>query len=547
LKLRKILALVLCLCMVAGLAACGSTATDNKSDTAAPAATGEKTDSASSGSSDAPAASGKTQLNVATELTNSTMDPAGSSYNWFPLRWGICETLFKFNDDMTVAPWLAQSAEVADDGLTWTIKLTDGVVFSNGEPMTATKVVESIERLYEVTDPEKGGSGEPQGFMTYTSITADDASNSFTIVTTVPTIDLPGCLAYPWTAILDVAGSEGIDTTVYGFIGTGAYVVTYNDPESNIQLARNENYWDGEVPFETVNIMKLAEASTRAMALQDGSADFAINIAAADRAVLAADDSYVVDVTGGNRIGMCFINFDGVLGNDTLRKAVVMAIDGASVSEISVNGAYSYTHNSVLPGYEVNNPYEYDPDAAMKLLDDAGIVDTDGDGIRELDGKNIELNYIGSKSRQQDVIAQAHGALIEAIGIKVNISIPESASEARTNQGFDLIFNNEVTMHTGDPGNFMLHWYGTHETVSSNFGNYHSDAYDALYEQLEGEFDSAKRQAIFAQLAQILVDDAAAIAYGSYSFNICSAKTVNGVHSATCDYYWVTKDITPAA
>lgn len=545
-KLKKILALVLCLCMLAGLAACGSTSTDTKTDTSAPAASADDSAPAASGDS-APAASSKTQLNVATELTNSTMDPAGSSYNWFPLRWGVCETLFKFNDDMTVGPWLAQSAEVADDGLTWTIKLTDGVVFSNGEPMTATKVVESIERLYDATDPEKGGSGEPQGFMTYTSISADDAANTVTIVTTVPTIDLPGCLAYPWTAILDVTGSEGIDVDTYGFVSTGAYVVTYNDPESNIQLAKNTNYWDGEVPFETVNIMKLGEASTRAMALQDGSADFAINISAADRAVLAADDSYVVDVTGGNRIGMCFINFQGVLGNDALRQAVLMAIDGEAISAVTVNGAYSYTNNSVLPGYEVTNPYTYDPDAAMKLLDDAGIVDSDGDGYRELDGKNIELNYIGSSSRQQDVIGQAHAAQIEEIGIKVNFSIPESAGDARTNLGFDLIFNNEVTMHTGDPGNFMRHWYGTHDTVSSNFGDYHSDAYDALYEQLEGEFDAAKRQAIFAQLAQILVDDAAAIAYGSYSFNICSAKTVNGVHSATCDYYWVTKDITPAA
>ena len=77
--------------------------------------------------------------------------------------------------------------------------------------------------------------------------------------------------------------------------------------------------------------MKLGRASARAMALQDGSADMGINIAASDRAVLENAGTYQIDVTGGNRVCNWFINFDGVLGNDTLRKAVMTAIDGQTV------------------------------------------------------------------------------------------------------------------------------------------------------------------------------------------------------------------------
>ena len=62
-----------------------------------------------------------------------------------------------------------------------------------------------------------------------------------------------------------------------------------------------------------------------------------------------------------------------------------------------------------MPGYDLDNPYSYDPEAAKAMLDEAGIVDGDGDGYRELDGKNIDISIVATTSRQQDVIAQAYG------------------------------------------------------------------------------------------------------------------------------------------
>lgn len=112
----------------------------------------------------------KHQLNVATELTSATLDPADEWNSWFVMRWGALETLTRFEDDGTVSPWLAEDWSVADDQLTWTIKLKENVTFSNGEPMTATKVQESLERLFDVTDPNKGGNGNPWNYFTYDSI-----------------------------------------------------------------------------------------------------------------------------------------------------------------------------------------------------------------------------------------------------------------------------------------------------------------------------------------------------------------------------------------
>ena len=95
-----------------------------------------------------------------------------------------------------------------------------------------------------------------------------------------------------------------------------------------------------------------------------------INIAASDRAVLENAGDYQIDVTGGNRVCNWFINFDGVLGNDTLRKAVMTAIDGQTVCDVSTGGSYTYTNNTPVPGYDLDNPYSYDPEAAKAMETD---------------------------------------------------------------------------------------------------------------------------------------------------------------------------------
>ncbi len=164
------------------------------------------------------------------------------------MRWGALETLTRFEDDGTVSPWLAEDWSVADDQLTWTIKLKENVTFSNGEPMTATKVQESLERLFEVTDPNKGGNGNPWNYFTYSSISADDEAWTVTIVTSEPTVDLPGCLAYPWYGIIDVAGSADRDIAADGPICTGPYCFVSNDPEHDIQLVKNDNWTEARIP-----------------------------------------------------------------------------------------------------------------------------------------------------------------------------------------------------------------------------------------------------------------------------------------------------------
>ncbi len=528
-NLKKILSLSLAAVLVLGLlAGCGSQ-TEGKqgAETAAPK---------------------KTQLNVAAEMISATLDPAVGWDSWFIVRYGIGETLVRFGDDMSYQPWLAESWSVAEDHLTWTIQLRDGVTFSNGEAMTATKVKESIDRLYEKEDPANGGTGNPQGYFTYSSLTADDETNTITIVTEEPTPDLPGCLAYPWMMIIDVKGSEGRDMLLEGPIATGPYAVKSYTQDHDLQLVKNANYWDGEVPFETVNVMKVSEATTRAMSLQDGSADMALSIPLADRAVMEGDDRFNISVVAGPRIGFALVNFNGILANDTLRHAVMMAIDSKTIAEVTTGGSYTYGYSplssSMDYGYDqLTYQYGYNPEAAVKLLDEAGIVDTDGDGIRELDGKNISILCQFMNNRQMDLVVQAEAAQLAEIGIHMETEVAANMSDTLVSNKFDLFGSGEMTTPTGDPAKFMKHWYSK---SSENYSNYKNEEYDAIYEKLMVEFDPEVRRDLIIQLQPILLDDAATLVYGYYNFNMISTNAITGAYNPTCDFYWVTKDVKPA-
>ena len=97
---------------------------------------------------------------------------------------------------------------------------------------------------------------------------------------------------------------------------------------------------------------------------------------------------------------------------------------------------------------------------------------------------------------------------------------------------YDLCDSNWITVGNGDPTEYLANWYGKSD---ANFCNYKNDKFDKLYEQLETEFDEAKRAKIIEQLQQILIDDAAVVVHGYYNSSIISDKTVTGADIHTAD------------
>ena len=128
---------------------------------------------------------------------------------WNAMRYGIAEALFKFDDNMEVIPWLAESYEVNDEHTEWTIKLKDGIKFSDGCDLTPTKVKEYFDHMKEVGP---SGSAKPEKYLEFEAeVTVDDDANTINIKTSKPYANLVGQLCHPTMGITDVEHIENYD------------------------------------------------------------------------------------------------------------------------------------------------------------------------------------------------------------------------------------------------------------------------------------------------------------------------------------------------
>ena len=478
-------------------------------------------------------------------IISPTYDTNGA---WNLMRFGVGEALFKFNDNMEVEPWLAESAET-EDNKTWVIKIKSGIKFSNGDDMTPSKVAASLQHML---DDGPNGSATPEKYVPYESkITADDEAGTVTIELPDVNFNLPGNLAYPVCSITNVDATEDWNN---GVIGTGPYVVEKFQDQVGYTMKKNENYYE-DVPFDTVEIKFMGDASAKAMALNSGEIDVAENITnVSDIQSFQDNDAYTVNIASGVRCGFAWMNMkEGELTNKELRKAVLMAIDYDTICQSNTIGGLYTAGFSVLPstlsyGYDnLKNPYAYDPDAAKKLLDEAGIKDTDGDGFRELDGKNIDLKFVSYENRLLNDFSDAFAQYLGEVGIKVTADYGSSDDQWSKLVAFDYDLNNNnwTTVGNGDPTEYMANWYSKSE---ANYCGYKSDEYDKLYESLLKESDTDKRAEILQEMQQVLVDDAVAIIDGYYNSSMIFNKSkISNAPIHTADYYWITTEITPAA
>ncbi len=553
--MKKITATILCTSMLAAaLAGCGGSSTPASTTTAAAAAetTAAAATETTAASSDSSAAAGSKILTFGCQMYSDGLINPASQTNcaWNCMRFGVSEALFKFNDNMEIEPWLAESWEHSDDMKTWTIVIRDGIQFSNGTPLTASKVKESLDWVRE---QGPNGSSSPEKYLPFDAeVEADDASRTVTITLPAANINLPGNLAYPVMAIIDSAETTDFDS---GVIGTGPYMVSKFTDQVGYTMAKNPSYWDGEVPYDAVEITFMGDATAKANALKAGQVDLVENITnVADLQSLQADSNYTVDIASGVRCGFSWMNqAEGrPLSNETLRQAVLMAVDNEAVCASNTIGNLYTPGFSVLPstlayGYDkLNNPYPYDPEGAMALLDEAGIVDTDGNGIREMDGQDINLSYVSYENRMLNDFSDAYTMYLTEIGIGITSKYGSSDDQWNSLVAGEYDFNNNnwTTVGNGDPTEYMANWYSK---SGANYCGYQSDEYDALYEEYLAEFDTDKRADLLQQMQQVLVNDAVALVDGYYNSSMAYSKNVGHAHIHTADYYWLTTEIVPAS
>ena len=475
-----------------------------------------------------------------------SLETTDNYFGWVVMRYGLGECLVKFDKKMNAVPWLADKWTISDDKLTWTFHINDKACFSNGTKLTGELAAASIQRTFEK-------AARAKSMFEYESIKGE--GQNVIIKTKKPVPTLPGMLGDPLFIIVDTQTIKDRDTAKQGAICTGPYVVkSYS--KAKAEMVKNEKYWDGEVPFKAVDILTIDDPNTRAMALQKGEIDFAINIAAGDLQLFNNKDKYNISSIASLRDVLARLNVrpDKPLGDIKVREALLRSLDRVTYNKVLLKDTFVPGGPDLPPSvdYGYDELYKYDKnqynvESAKKLLAEAGWKDTDGDGYVDKNGKNLELDFVFYSGRAElPLYAEATQADAKKVGIKVNLkNVDYNVLDGIGRKGeYDLLISNVLTLQAGDPEVFMNMYLKTGQ--EQNGSGYSNPQFDALSDKLGVEFDPAKRRELVIEMQKLILDDAASLVFGHPQTNMVSNKSIANAEILPCDYYWLTKDIKSA-
>ena len=467
-------------------------------------------------------------------MENAGTNPHKSYVGWSTLRYGIGETLFKFNEKMELEPWIAESFEQTDD-FTIKIKIKDNVVFSNGKKVDGEAVKKCLEHLIENHDRA------PKDLK----ISSIEADGQF--VTIKSSEKVPALLNYlsdPYGCIIDV--DEGEQNRIV--VGTGPYKAV-NVTDTQIDLVKNENYW-GEVKpkIDKIIVKSITDGSTLTMAMQNGEIDAAQGLPYSSLQLFEEDSSkYKISQTDTSRIYQAAFNFKTpVLRDLNVRKAISMAIDKENFTKVLLSGngtpAVGPFPSNLTFGDDKVKTVSHDLEGAKKLLEQSGWKDSDGDGYVDKNGKNLELRYLTYTSRQElPLLAEAAQDSLKKIGIKLDVNATDNYKTFLKNGEYDIFSKAIVTAPTGDP-----EYYFTSHIVPGavdNAGFYDSVEIAQLENELHNTFGADKRSALAIKMSQKVLDDCALFYASHLKMSFVMKPNVEGFTAHPSDYYEITSEL----
>jgi peptide/nickel transport system substrate-binding protein len=321
------------------------------------------------------AAAQRTDIVVGMQLEPPILDPtAGAAAAIDEVVYAnVFEGLTRFAPDGSIQPALAESWEIAPDGLSWVFHLRDGVTFHDGLPMTAEDVVFSFDRAMA----EGSLNAQKQLFAGINEVTAIDD------LTVEVGLDAPkGSLLYnlAWGDAVIVSPASAA-TNATKPVGTGPFRLENWVQGDRVELVRNDDYW-GEAPaLEKVTFKFISDPTAAFAAMMAGDIDaFPTYPAPENLAQFAADPRFQVLVgsTEGETI-LAMNNAREPFDDIRVREAVAHAIDrdaiiaGAMFGYGTPIGSHFAPHH---PAYEdLTARSAYDPERAKALLAAAGLAD----------------------------------------------------------------------------------------------------------------------------------------------------------------------------
>jgi len=456
------------------------------------------------------------------ETLNPTSGFAVSEYEIWNVHYATLTD--KAAADFETVPGLAESWTESDDGLTFTYTLREGLLWSDGEPLTAEDVAWNIN-----TGRDQGWDNMASTVGNLDAVVIDERTVEVTSSVPdpkLPTLDVYLLPQHVWEPIA-TDYDEATQYDALDGVGSGPFVVSDFRKGQSVTMVANPNYWGyegGEPAIDQVIFQLFENPDAMVAALQQGELDAIQAFPAGSAEALEADPN--IEIVAGQQGGFDEIAINGgaiegqphpALFDLEVRRAINFAIDKEAVIEDLWFGLASPLETMSpsadpkwLPDIPEENRFTYDPDQANQILDDAGYLDTDGDGIREMpDGTNpIVLRHaVNTDGDLAGPIGELFLGWMEEIGIGVELaSYDQDALFGVIIEGtYDTFFWGWVPFVDPDP---MLSYFTEAELYSYNDANWTDPAYEELYLEQKEELDPDRRVEIVHEMLTILHDAA---------------------------------------
>ncbi|MEM9520041.1 MAG: ABC transporter substrate-binding protein [Actinomycetota bacterium] len=387
-------------------------------------------------------------------------------------------------------PALAESWERIDD-TTWEFALRDGVTFHDGTAFNADAVATALDYITSVEAPPRAIRG-----ITLTTEIVDDLT--VRIVTSDPDPIFPLRLSGRSMGILAPAA---YDSTPTAPVGTGPFAVSDFTPPDSLTVERYNGYWGDTALLDGAEFRFLPDAGSRAAAIRAGEVDVTDGIALPDLEAIDSDESVDLIRFSLPRTASLYANtVNGPLSNIEVREAISLAIDENLIADGLLEGQFSAASSYFGP------ENDWAPQRVAAPADAADQAAAIVEGLSD-DDRSIAIWTYGSRPELPD-IATVVQAQLQAVGFDVELEVGEyTPLEARVfNAEHDMfLLSRGYYFDIPDAGSVLTSDFTCEGGYNLNL--YCSDAYDALMTELTLADSTADRQALFAQAAQVLLDE----------------------------------------
>lgn len=447
-----------------------------------------------------------------------SLNPLHSAYEVGLVTSQIFASLVRLDENNEIAPYIAESWEISDDGLTYRFNLADNAKFHDGSPVTSEDVAFSFDIMK---------SNHRFGSQMFGPIKSYDFSDSHTLIMTLSKPHGPLLLAATNPRQMPIL-SKAIYGKAEDFmqqeahkkpVGSGPFRLEEIKAEEFVRIVRNEDHFVDGLPYlDEIIYQNVQDKTAKRIGLRQNQFQLARTDSVmrfSDIAEFSKLDHLSLEEYKGVAGGAIVLEFNNrrePLNNKTVRQAIAYAINRTQISDV-LHGGYTKPSRSPLPATNVffNDQlqgYPFDLDRANAMLDAAGYPKGDDDTRFELNLIYIAPPFMPDFNQlPSEFIAQS----LKRIGIKVKLEPQQGfAGWADRSAAWDFDMSINWPGDKTDPAIGVSRLYvcdNIKNQAYTNTSGYCNENVDAIFAEAAAESDVDKRMQLYAEVQDILLED----------------------------------------